>query len=75
METYTGIAKIDGGDSVYILGGPRIQVAQPAEGFTARFPGDDGHPICTVYCSTIFTVRLLFTDILYGYYHYIVLTF
>jgi len=26
--TYTGIEKIDGGDTVYILGGPRIQVAQ-----------------------------------------------
>ena len=30
--TYTGIGKINGGDSVCILGGPRIQVAQPRYG-------------------------------------------
>ena len=41
MKTYTGIGKIDGGDSVCILGGPRIRVTQPTEGSTAGFPGDD----------------------------------
>ena len=35
------IRKIDGEDNVCILGGPRIQVAQPTEGSTAEFPGDD----------------------------------
>jgi len=29
MDTYTGIGEIDWGDNVCILGGPRIQVAQP----------------------------------------------
>jgi len=41
LTTYTGIGEIDGGDSVCILSGPRIQVAQPTEGSTAGFPGDD----------------------------------
>jgi len=40
-QTYTGIGKSDGGDSVYILGEPRIQVAQPTEGSTAGFLGYD----------------------------------
>ena len=43
------------------MGGPRIQVAQPTEGSTAGFPGDDWHPICTVYCFTIFTERFTIT--------------
>jgi len=59
MKTYTGIGKIDGGDSVCILGGPRIRVTQPTEGSTAGLPEDDWHPICTVYCSTVYIVRLL----------------
>jgi len=35
------LKKIDGGDNVCILGGPKIQVAQQTEGSTAGFPGDD----------------------------------
>ena len=33
--------EIDRGDGIGILGGSRIQVAQPKEGSTADFPGDD----------------------------------
>jgi len=39
LTTYTGIGKIDRGDSVCILDGPRIQVAQPRYGFTTGFRG------------------------------------
>ena len=41
MTTYIEIEEIDGGDIVCILGGPRIQVAQPTEGSTAEFLRDD----------------------------------
>ena len=51
MITYTRIGETDGGDSVCIFDGPRIQVAQPTDGSIAGFPGDDWHPIC--YCFTI----------------------
>ena len=53
LTTYTGIGEIDGGDSVCILGGPRIQVAQPRYSSTAEFRGDDWHPV-------LFTLLLLF---------------
>ena len=48
-KNYTGIGKIDGGDSVCILGGPRMQVAQPRYGFTAGFRGMTDIPHCS-YC-------------------------
>ena len=34
------LGKIDGGDSVFILSEPRIQVTQSTEGSTVGFPGD-----------------------------------
>ena len=56
---YTGIEEIDREDSVGILGGHKIHVAQPTAASTEGFSGDDWHPICTVYCSTVFKVWLL----------------
>ena len=55
--TYTGIGKIDRGDSVCILGGPRIQVTQPTYGSTAGFRGMTDIPsvsystVCLLYTS------------------------
>jgi len=49
LTTYTGIGKIDEGDSVCILGGLRIQVAQPRYCSTAGFQGMTDIPYCS-YC-------------------------
>jgi len=46
------------------LGGPRIQVAQPKEGSTAGFPGDDWHPICSLSTVYNFTVTVAVTKYL-----------
>jgi len=43
--------KLIGGDSVCILDGLRIQIAQPKEGFIVKFFGDAG--ILSIYCSTV----------------------
>ena len=49
--TYTGIGEIDGRDIVCILGGPKIQVAQPRYGSTAGFRGMTDIPHCShCYC-------------------------
>jgi len=49
LTTYTGIEKIDGGDSVCILGGPRIQITQPRYSSTAGFWEMTNIPYC-LYC-------------------------
>jgi len=60
LTTYTGIGKIDGGDNVYFLDGPKIQVAQPRYGYTARFRGMTD--ITFVYCSTVLLWVLFYSD-------------
>ena len=43
---------------------PRIQVAQPKEGSTAGFPGDDWHPICSLSTVYSFTVTVIIIEYL-----------
>jgi len=57
LTTYIGIGKIDGGNIVCILGGPRIQVAQPRYGSTAGFWEMTDIP----YCSYCYLLLLLTT--------------
>ena len=54
--------KIDRGDGISILGGPRIQVAWPKEGSTAGFPGADWLPICSL--STVYSFTVTVTEYL-----------
>ena len=55
--------KIDRGDRIGILGGPRIKVAQPKYGSTAGFQGMTDIPsviVILLYCSTVI-MSVLFT--------------
>jgi len=51
MDNYTRIGKIDGGDNICILGGLRIQVAQPTYDSTTWFRGMTDIP--SVYYSIV----------------------
>jgi len=55
-RTYTGTGKINGEDSICILGGPKIHVVQPSNGSTAGFQG-----------MTDMTSRIIFIVIVIDY--------
>jgi len=64
LTTYTEIGEIDGGDNVYILGGPTIQVAYQTYSSTAGFQGMTD--ISSVYCSTVFTMSIVTVTVVPG---------
>ena len=61
IRLHTPGEKIDRGDDISILGGPKIQVAQPKERSTAGFLGDNWHPICSLSTVYSFTATVTFT--------------